>query len=161
MSVTPGDPASLAPVEKPPGCRSLPLLAAGRSSDVPDIAFRLLCQAASILVIAIAFLLVAVLVWKAWLAIETTGLTFFITKTWDPEPTHRHFGALAFVYGTVVTSVLAMVVAVPFGVGTAAFLSGLAPAWLRRAGSFCVGMLAAIPSVVYGFWGLYVFSPAV
>jgi phosphate transport system permease protein len=111
-------------------------------------------------VVALVVLLVAVLFWRAWLAIETTRLSFFTTSKWDPEPTHRDFGALAFVYGTIVTSVIAMLVAVPLGVGTAAFLSEIAPHWLRRSGSFFVEMLAAIPSVVYGFWGLYVFAPA-
>jgi phosphate transport system permease protein len=112
------------------------------------------------LVIALAISLVIVLIWKAWLSIETTGLSFFTTLTWDPEPTHRLFGAKAFVYGTAVTSAIAMLVAVPFGVGTAAFLSELAPGWLRRSGSFFVEMLAAIPSVVYGFWGLSILAPA-
>ena len=111
--------------------------------------------------IGLAFSLVIVLVWKAWHAMQTTGLAFFTTSTWDPEPTHRLFGAKAFMYGTAVTSMIAMLVAVPLGVGTAAFLSELAPGWMRRSGSFFVEMLAAIPSVVYGFWGLYVFSPAV
>ncbi|MBX9578959.1 MAG: phosphate ABC transporter permease subunit PstC [Gemmataceae bacterium] len=127
---------------------------------VGDTAFRLLCQAAAVTVVALAVLLVAVLVQQAMLAIRTTGVDFFTTTTWDPEPGHRKFGAVAFVYGTIVTSVIAMLVAVPVGVGTAAFLSEVAPRWLRRSGSYFVEMLAAIPSVVYGFWGLYVFAPA-
>ncbi len=78
---------------------------------------------------------------------------------WDPEPSHRKFGSLAFIYGTVVTSIIAMLIAVPLGVGTATYLAEIAPGWLRKTGSFLVEMLAAIPSVVYGFWGLYVFAP--
>ena len=159
MSATPGGPAPVAPNEKPPRGLRFRFRSAGGSTRVADAAFRLLCQAASLLVIVLAALLVSVLIWRAWLAIETTGLSFFTTSKWDPEPTHRKFGALAFVYGTVVTSVLAMLVAVPFGVGTATFLSELAPAWLRRAGSFFVEMLAAIPSVVYGFWGIFFLVP--
>src|SRR5439155_24562387 len=84
---------------------------------------------------------------------------FFTQTTWDPEPDHRIFGSLAFIYGTVATSVIAMTLAVPLGIGTAAYLSEIAPGWLRRPGSFLVEMLAAIPSVVYGFWGLFVLSP--
>jgi phosphate transport system permease protein len=120
---------------------------------------RRVCQAAAFLILALAALLAVVLAWKSWLAIETIGVRFFLGTTWDPEPTHRQFGALAFVWGTVTTSLIAMLIAVPLGVGTAAFLSEIAPGWLRRAGSFFVEMLAAIPSVVYGFWGLFVLAP--
>jgi phosphate transport system permease protein len=125
-----------------------------------DVVFRLLCQLGAWLVIILALLLAVVLVWKSWTAMKDTGLSFFTEETWDPEPTHRQFGALAFIYGTVTTSAIAMFLAVPFGVGTAVFLSEIAPAWVRRAGSFLVEMLAAIPSVVYGFWGLFVLAPA-
>jgi len=125
-----------------------------------DRAFRFLCQAGAVLVIVLFALLVAVLLWKAWLAIQTIGGRFLTSATWDPEQTHHEFGALAFIYGTVATSAIAMFIAVPLGVGTAAFLSEIAPAWLRRSGSFFVEMLAAVPSVVYGFWGLFVLAPA-
>src|SRR5262249_31695653 len=70
------------------------------------------------------------------------------------------YGALVFIYGTVVTSAIAMLIAIPLGVAAAAFLSEIAPGWLRRSVSFLVEMLAAIPSVVYGFWGLFVMVPA-
>jgi phosphate transport system permease protein len=124
-----------------------------------DRVFKLLCQSAALLIVGLAALLVIVLTVKSWQAIETTGLGFFATTTWDPEPDHRKFGALAFIYGTVATSLLAMLIAVPLGVGTAAFLSEIAPAWLRKGASFLVEMLAAIPSVVYGFWGLFILAP--
>jgi phosphate transport system permease protein len=159
MSVTPGDKQPAAPQANLARTVRYRVASSGRSTSIGDSAFRLLCQAASLLVIALAVLLVAVLLGRAWLAIEATGLDFFTSSIWDPEPTHRHFGALAFVYGTIVTSVIAMLVAIPLGVGTAAFLAEVAPPWLRRAGSFFVEMLAAIPSVVYGFWGLSVFAP--
>ncbi len=125
-----------------------------------DALFRYLCQAAAGLILVIAALLVIVLAWRAWESIVTNGIAFFTTSRWDPEPSHRQFGSLAFIYGTIVTSVIAMLVAIPLGVGTSAFLTEIAPAWLRRIGSFLVEMLAAIPSVVFGFWGLYVFVPA-
>src|SRR5438105_1949780 len=114
-----------------------------------DAVFRLLCQTAALLVIVLAALILVVLLWKSWLAIQTIGGRFFLSTTWDPEPTHRRFGTLAFVYGTVATSAIALLIAVPLGVGTAAFLSDVAPGWLRRTGSFLVEMLAAVPSVVY------------
>src|SRR5262249_61656270 len=87
------------------------------------------------------------------------GFRFFPEPPWAPDPHHRHFGSLAFVYGTVATSLIAMILAVPLGIASAAFLSEIAPEWLRRPASFLVEMLAAIPSVVYGFWGLFVLSP--
>jgi phosphate transport system permease protein len=127
---------------------------------VGDLLFRLVCQAAALFVIVLAGLLVVILTWQSWLAIRTIGIHFFTQTTWDPEPNHRIFGSLAFVYGTVATSLIAMALAVPLGIATAAFLSEIAPGWLRRPASFLVEMLAAIPSVVYGFWGLYVLSPS-
>jgi phosphate transport system permease protein len=121
--------------------------------------FQAVCQAAAVVIIVLIVLLGVMLVSKAWLAIETVGIQFLTSTTWDPEPDHRIFGALAFVYGTVATSALAMLIAVPLGIGTAAYLSEIAPGWLRRGGSFLVEMLAAIPSVVYGFWGLFFLAP--
>ena len=128
--------------------------------QLADALFRRVCQTGALAVIGLAGLLLAVLVWKSWLAIQTIGGQFFTTVTWDPEPTHRQFGALAFIYGTMATSAIAMLIAVPLGIGTAIFLSEIAPGWLRRVGSFFVEMLAAIPSVVYGFWGMFVLAPA-
>jgi phosphate transport system permease protein len=130
-----------------------------RLHHLGDDVFRFLCQGAALVVIGLAGALVVVLVAQAWLAMRTLGVGFFTSTTWDPV--HKEFGALAFVYGTLVTSFIAMLIAVPLGVGTAAFLSEVAPAWLRRGGSFLVEMLAAVPSVVYGFWGLFVLAPAV
>src|SRR6516225_890880 len=106
-----------------------------------DRIFRLISQVAALAVITVSLALLAVLVWQAWLAITTLGAKFFTTTTWDPEPTHREFGALAFIYGTVATSFIAMVIAVPLGVGTAVFLSEIAPPWVRRTGSFLVELL--------------------
>jgi phosphate transport system permease protein len=131
-----------------------------RLSRLADAAFRLLCQFAAVLVIALMVALVVIMVRHSWYSIRTNGLGFFTSTAWDPEPTHRKFGALCFIYGTVVTSVIALVLAVPLGIGTATFLSEIAPRTLRRPGAFMVEMLAAVPSVVYGFWGLFVFAPA-
>jgi phosphate transport system permease protein len=131
-----------------------------RSQRFADVVFRRLCEAAALFIIALALAILVVLIIKSWLAVQTLGLKFFTTTNWDPEPTHRQFGALAFVWGTVSTSFIAMVIAVPLGVATALYLSEIAPGWIRRAGSFLVEMLAAIPSVVYGFWGLFVLAPA-
>ena len=142
-----------------------PAVRRGSSPAAPaklgDQVFRLLCQTAACAIILLAILLVLILVWKSWLAITTIGWRFLAESRWDPapEPGHQVFGALAFIYGTLSTSAIAMVIAVPLGVGTAAYLSEIAPSWLRRPASFLVEMLAAIPSVVYGFWGLFVLAP--
>ncbi len=110
-------------------------------------------------VIALFGLVVAVLVWQSVPAMRTLGLRFLVQSHWNPVD--DNFGALPFIYGTLATSALAMLIAVPLGVGTAAFMSEVAPPWMRRAGSFLVELLAAIPSVVYGTWGIFVLAPAV
>jgi phosphate transport system permease protein len=98
------------------------------------------------------------LTWQAWPAIQHFGFRFLVNAN---QGGVEEMGALPFIYGTLVTSTIAMLIAVPLGVGTAAFLAEIAPAWLRRSGSFLVELLAAIPSVVYGFWGIFVLAPAV
>jgi phosphate transport system permease protein len=130
-------------------------------SAVADRCFYGVCALAAWSIILVAALLTAVLVWKSSLAIRTIGWEFFWDATWDPvdEPSHRQFGAKAFIFGTLATSAVAMALAVPLGVGTAAFLSEIATGWLRRGGAFLVEMLAAIPSVVYGFWGIFFLAP--
>jgi phosphate transport system permease protein len=138
-----------------PGRPALP--PPGRLRHALDALFRELCRLAAVLVLVLAALLLAVLVWQAWPAMRTLGMSFLWGKTWDPNKSI--FGARAFVWGTVATSAIAMAIAVPLGVGTAAFLSEIAPRWLRRAGAFFVEMLAVVPSVVYGFWGLFVLAP--
>ena len=118
-----------------------------------DIIFRWLCQSAGNFVLAVAATLVAVLVYKAWPVLSNPGKYQLLTSTkWYPDG--DQYGALVFVYGTVVTSLIAMLVAVPLGVGAAAYLSELAPPRLRKVCAFLLEMLAAIPSVVYGFWGI-------
>jgi phosphate transport system permease protein len=91
--------------------------------------------------------------------LKDIGFGFFASTDWEPR--REVFGALAFIYGTLVTSAIAMLIAVPLGVGTAAYLSEIAPGWVRRVVTFLVEMLAAIPSVVYGFWGMFVLAPVV
>jgi phosphate transport system permease protein len=100
-----------------------------------------------------------VLVRESIPALKEIGWGFFTDDTWDPVK--GVYGALAFIYGTVVTSAIAMLIAVPLGVGTAAYLSEIAPGWFRRIVAFLVELLAAIPSVVYGFWGMFVLAPLV
>jgi len=102
--------------------------------------------------------------WSLWAGSElsrnTFGLSFITSTAWDPA-IDQAFGALPFIQGTLITSVLALLIAVPVGLGVAIFLAELAPAWLRTPLGLLVELLAAIPSVVYGLWGLFVFIPVI
>lgn len=90
-------------------------------------------------------------------SIQQFGLSFLWTKEWDPPA--QEFGALVPIYGTIVTSIIALVIAVPVSFGIALFLTELAPNWLKRPLGIAIELLAAIPSIVYGMWGLFVFAP--
>ncbi len=92
-------------------------------------------------------------------AIDQFGWDFFITNSWDPID--QQYGALAFIWGTVVSSFIALLISVPISVGTALFLTELSPKWLKGPVGFLVEMLAAIPSVVYGLWGIFLLAPFV
>jgi phosphate transport system permease protein len=121
-----------------------------------DRLFRLLCRSAAVLVLILLALLVLFLIKEAWPAIVHFGPRFLISTQWNPN---GELGALTFVWGTIVTSALAMLLAVPLGVGTATYLAEIAGNQVRRVGSFLIELLAAIPSVVYGFWGIYFLAP--
>ena len=108
---------------------------------------------------AVLIALVIVLAIQAWPSIERFGGSFFASSVWDPVK--EVFGALPAVFGTLASSLLALLLAVPISLGTAIFLSELAPRWLRGPGSFVIEMLAAIPSVIIGLWGIFVMIPAI
>jgi phosphate transport system permease protein len=127
---------------------------AGFSDRVFRWTTLLFALAVAVIVVALA----AVLFGDSVPALTAFGARFLVTRVWDPV---RHeFGALPFVYGTIVSSALALLIAVPISLGAAVFLAELAPRWLRSPVSFMVEMLAAVPSVVYGLWGLFVLVPA-
>ena len=92
-----------------------------------------------------------------WPALHRFGLSFITSSEWDPVG--EHFGAAPAIYGTIVTSIIALIIATPLALGVALFISELSPAWLRQPLSFLVDLLAAIPSVVYGLWGIFVLVP--
>ena len=122
-----------------------------------DRRFRtLLAVIASFVVVVIAAMVVLVLTdsAEAW---GTFGANFIVSSNWNPP--FKQFGALPFVYGTVVTSVIALLLAAPFGVGCAIFIMEFAPRWLRTPLGFTVELLAAVPSVVFGLWGIFAFAP--
>jgi phosphate transport system permease protein len=134
---------------------SLPPATAGRS--IGDRLFKALATTFGLAVLIMPGLMLVELVIASALSITTFGPGFLTSSTWDPV--REQFGAVPFIYGTVVSSILALLLAVPVSLGVAIFLSELAPASLRRPLGFLVELLAAIPSVVYGFWGVFVLVP--
>jgi phosphate transport system permease protein len=118
--------------------------------------FLLLLAALSVLALVVA---IGYELWQSSaLSREKFGLNFITTSNWDPVA--EDFGALPFILGTLITSAIALIIAVPLGLGIAIFLAELAPNWLRQPMGFLVELLAAVPSVIYGLWGLFVFIPA-
>lgn len=122
-----------------------------------DTIFRQLTFAASCLVVLIFIGIIVALAEGAWPAIRTFGMGFLTSTAWNPVT--QKFGALPAIYGTLVTSMLAMLIAVPVGIGIAIFLTELCPRALRRPMGIAVELLAGIPSIIYGIWGLFVFAP--
>ena len=122
-----------------------------------DNFFRRLTQSAAIIVLLILGGVIASLIKGSIPAFQAFGLGFFTTQIWNPVT--EKFGALAPIYGTVVTSVIAMAIAVPLGIGIAIFLTELCPPALRRPIGTAIELLAGIPSIIYGIWGLFVFAP--
>ncbi len=124
-----------------------------------DRFYRILLIMASLLVVGLVLSIGYELWQNSTLSRQAFGWNFLITSTWDPAITDT-FGALPFILGTLITSAIALLVAIPLGLGTAIFLAELAPAWLRGPLGFLAELLAAVPSVVYGLWGLFIFIPA-
>src|SRR3984957_16412568 len=123
-----------------------PLLTAG-SSRVADGIFHFAMLACGLCVLALVGLIVYELISGSRLSWHASGLKFFFRSEWDPV--NEQFGALPFVYGTLVSSFLALLLAVPLAIGVAVFITEMCPPWLRGPLSFFVELLAAIPSVVY------------
>src|SRR6266481_2186129 len=118
---------------------------------------RLIAQTFALALLVVVAAIVVVLTYESADAIRTFRWAFLTTSVWDPVA--REFGALPLIYGTLVSSLLALAQAVPLSIGTALFLSELAPGWVRAPVSFLVELLATIPSVVYGLWGIFVLVP--
>jgi len=122
-----------------------------------DRLFALLARAAALLTLALLAGIVVALLWGAWPAIHAYGLGFAFSNVWDPV--QGEYGGLALIYGTLASSIIALVIAVPVSFGIALFLTELAPVWLKRPLGTAIELLAAVPSIVYGMWGLMVFGP--
>jgi len=122
-----------------------------------DTAFRLLTRAAAISVLVILGGVILSLFIGSLPALQAFGFSFLTEQRWNPVT--EKFGALAPIYGTLVTSFIAMLIAVPVGLMIAVFLTELCPKWIRRPIGIAIELLAGIPSIIYGIWGLFVFAP--
>ena len=122
-----------------------------------DFLFRVVVTAFGTSVLVLAALMLWQLAFESRNSINAFGWGFLTGTTWDPVT--RTFGAAPAIYGTLVSSVIAVALAVPVSLGAAIYLSEMAPPWLRHPASFLVESLAAIPSVVFGLWGIYVLVP--
>ena len=127
------------------------------TGNTGDAVFRVLMLAVALLMVAIVVAMVIALTWDSMLSLRQFGFGFLTSQRWDPIK--GDFGALPFIYGTVASSLIALVISVPFSLGIAIFLVEQAPHWLARPVGFLVELLAAIPSVVYGLWGIFVLAP--
>jgi len=134
-------------------CSAAVLKRFGRNEAI----FRWFAFGAACLVLLVFAGIIAALCNGAWLALSTFGFGFLTSTAWNPVT--GKFGALPAIYGTLMTSALAMIIAVPVGIGTAIFLTDLCPRPLRRPVGIAIELLAGIPSIIYGIWGLFVFAP--
>jgi phosphate transport system permease protein len=134
----------------PPGSRQ----AAGRWQDA---LFERTTQFFAVFVLGTLVAIIVALLFSAWPAIDKFGFSFFTTNVWNPVTSV--FGGLAPIYGTLMTSLIALAIGVPVSFGIAIFLTEMCPASLKRPLGTAVELLAAVPSIIYGMWGLFVFAP--
>ncbi len=128
-----------------------------RDIHIQDRLFYFFLKGLSWSLIFLFFYMLFVIFQMSWPAFSHFGMKFFVNIEWNSWT--KNFGALSLIYGTAVTSFLALLLAVPVSVGVALFLNELSPGWLARPLGFVVEMLAAVPSIVYGLWGLFVLAP--
>jgi phosphate transport system permease protein len=126
-------------------------------SGAGDARFRAIALGAALLVLLIFAGVIGALIVGSMPAFKAFGLSFVVTEAWSPS--REIFGALGPITGTLITSVLAMAIALPVGVGIAVFLTELCPRLLRRPIGIAIELLAGIPSIIYGIWGLFIFAP--
>jgi len=155
---TPPEPERAAKASLKVEANTAPLLQ-GRVSEVPDALFGWTMRLCGVAVVALLGLIVYELVQGSQLSWHAFGWKFFGQSEWNPV--EDQFGALPFIYGTIVSSVLSLVIAVPLSVGVAVFITEMCPVWLRGALSFTTELLAAIPSVIYGLWAIFMLVPLV
>jgi len=127
------------------------------SGEIPDRIFKSAITSCGLAVLGVLVLIVYELVARSSLSWHAFGFHFFATSDWDPV--NEKFGALPFIFGTIVSSILALIIAIPLAVGVAVFTTEMCPKKLRGPLSFFVELLAAIPSVIYGLWAIFVLVP--
>jgi phosphate transport system permease protein len=128
-----------------------------KSGAAADRAFHLITASAAWFVLILLGAIALSMAWGGRLAFKTFGWRFITSSDWDAVG--GHFGALVPIYGTIVTSAIALMIAVPVSIGIALFLTDIAPRWSRGPIAIAIELLAAIPSIIYGMWGLLVFAP--
>ncbi|HEU4959700.1 MAG TPA: phosphate ABC transporter permease subunit PstC [Sphingomonas sp.] len=128
-----------------------------REAGWAEAVYRAATAGSAWLVLIALVAVAASMAWGGRLAFQTFGLDFVTSKDWDVVG--GQFGALVAIYGTLVSSAIALIVAVPVSIGIALFLTDIAPVWSRRPIATAIELLAAIPSIIYGMWGLFVFAP--
>ncbi len=133
------------------------LLATMRTQRMQDFLFHKVTLLFALSVLAVLVGIIVSLIIGAWPAFHEFGPSFLITDDWDPV--NEKYGALIAIVGTLVTSGIALVIAFPVSFGIALFLTEICPAWLRRPMGTAVELLAGVPSIIYGMWGLFVFAP--
>ena len=126
-------------------------------TEIADGIFRYAMMACGVCVLALVGLILYELIDKSHLSLHAFGWKFFFESDWDPV--NLSFGAFPFVYGTIVSSILSLIIAVPLAVGVAVFITEMSPVWLRGPLAFTTELLAAIPSVIYGLWAIFVLVP--
>jgi phosphate transport system permease protein len=136
---------------------SIPLLARLRPAHTGDFVFKSVTFLFASLVLVLIVAMIVEMIRNSWLSITTFGVGFLFSNQWDPVK--GEFGALPFIYGTIVSSVIALVISVPLSVAIAVYVTYQAPMKIRRPVISMVELLAAIPSVAYGLWGIFVFVP--
>src|SRR6201996_2567873 len=124
-----------------------------------DVTFYWITRACAISVLLILGGIIISLIVGAWPAMKEYGIAFLWTQRWAPSADPPVLGALGPMYGTLVTSFIAMLIAIPVGLGIAIFLTELCPQWLRRPIGIAIELLAGIPSIIYGMWGFFVLGP--
>jgi phosphate transport system permease protein len=134
-----------------------PAPSAQRSGAGPDRVFELITRASAWFVLLLLVATAASMAWGGRLAFKTFGFHFLTSSAWDPVT--QNFGAFLPIYGTLVTSAIALIIAVPVSIGIGLFLTDIAPRWTRAPIGIAIELLAAIPSIIYGMWGLFVFAP--
>ena len=128
-----------------------------RSGPMADKVFGFFSKLSAVITLSLLAAILTSLVISAWPAISKYGFSFLTSTVWDPV--QEEFGGLVMIYGTIATSLIALIIAVPVSFGIALFLTELSPNWLKRPLGTAIELLAAVPSIVYGMWGLLVFGP--